>query len=155
MANPDADQKRLAIREAVLKGAQIIFGQSVVDCLVLDVSETGAKVRTASVVPVPEQVTLRFRGGAIFPAVRRWTRGMEIGFSLAETASLGDEPAELAWRIYECVRATTIEEPLRLLRDCGFFDDLALRAAAEEAEAGLRRLETMLRARAAGRRREG
>ena len=152
MANPDADKKRLAIREAVLKSAQIIFDHSVIDCLVLDVSEAGAKVRTAAVVLIPERVTLRFRGGTIFPAVRRWTRGMEIGFSFEATASLGEEEAELAWRIYESVRAATIEEPLRLLRDRGYFDDIALRAAAEEAEAGLRRLEAMLRARATPRR---
>ena len=62
----------------------------------LDVSETGAKVRTASVVPIPRQVTLRFRGGAMFPAVRRWTRGMEIGFSFATAATLGEVPAD-AW----------------------------------------------------------
>jgi len=152
MSNTVLDTKRIAIREAVLKSAQIIFAQSVVDCLVLNVSETGAKVRTASVVPIPRQVTLRFRGGASFLAVRRWTRGPEIGFSLALTATLDDGPAELAWGIYEYVRATTIEEPLRLMREYRFFDDIALEAAAEAAEAGLRRLETMLRARAAPRR---
>ena len=93
IADPAVESKRLAIREGVLKSAQIIFGQSVVDCLVLDVSEAGARVRTASITPIPDQVTLRFRGGATFPAVRRWTRGMEIGFSLALTASLVDKPA--------------------------------------------------------------
>jgi hypothetical protein len=149
MDNSTADEKRLAIREAVLKAAQIIFDHSVIDCLVLDVSDTGIKVRTAAVVPIPEQVTLRFRGGAIFPAVRRWARGKEVGFSLDVIPSLSEEPAALAWRIYESVRAITIEEPLKLLRHCRFFDDAALRAAAEEAEAGLRRLETALRARAA------
>jgi hypothetical protein len=152
MANPNEYEKRLAIREAVLKSAQIIIGHSVVDCLVLNVSATGARVRTAAVVPIPERVTLRFRGGAIFPAVRRWTRGMEVGFSLDLAASLSEEPGWLAWRIFEMVRATTIEEPLRLMRDCGYFDDVSLRAAAEEAEAGLRRLETMLRARGTPRR---
>ena len=152
MASVSVDIKRLALREAVLKSAQIVFDQSVVDCLVLDVSETGAKVRTAAITPVPRQVTLLFRGGAAFPAERRWARGMEIGFSFATTATLSEVPAELAWRIYEFVRATSLEEPLRLMRDYRFFDDMALAAAAEEAEAALRRLETMLRALASPRR---
>jgi hypothetical protein len=142
------DNKRLAIRQAVLKAAQITFNQSVVDCLVLDISEIGARVRTAAVVPIPEQVTLRLRGGAIFPAVRRWTRGMEIGLSLESTAALGEEPAQVAWRVYETIRATTVAEPLRILSGHGHFDDMALRAVAEDAEAGLRRLEAALAARA-------
>jgi hypothetical protein len=154
MASASVDIKRLAIREAVLKSAQIIFDQSVVDCLVLDVSETGARVRTASVFPIPRQVRLRFRGGATFPAERRWARGMEIGFSFATAATLAEVPAELAWKIYEYVRATSLEEPLKLMRDYRFFDDLALEAAAEEAEAALRRLEAMLRALASPRRQE-
>jgi hypothetical protein len=148
MTDANFDDKRLAIRQAVLKAAQITFNQSVVDCLVLDISETGARVRTAAVVPVPEQVTLRLRGGAIFSAVRRWTRGMEIGLSLESTAVLGEEPARVAWRVYEMVRATTVAEPLRILGGYGYFDDMALRAAAEDAEAGLRRLEAVLAARA-------
>ena len=54
--------------------------------------------------------------------------------------------------MYEFVRATSLEEPLKLMRDYRFFDDVALEAAAEEAEAGLRRLETMLRGLASPRR---
>jgi hypothetical protein len=46
------------------------------------------------------------------------------------------------------VRSTSIQEPLRLLQAVGFFGDLALQAAAEQAEAGLRRLDEELAARA-------
>jgi PilZ domain-containing protein len=148
MTDANFDDKRLSIRQAVLKAAQITFDQSVVDCLVLDISETGARVRTAAVVPVPEQVTLRLRGGAIFSAVRCWSRGMEIGLSLETAAALGEESARVAWRVYEMIRATTLAEPQRILGGHGYFDDMALRAAAEDAEAGLRRLEAVLATRA-------
>jgi hypothetical protein len=99
-------------------------------------------------VPIPEHVTLRLRRGAIFAAARRWTRGMEIGFSLEGTAALADGPAQSAWRVSEMVRASIIGEPLGLLSAYRYFDDLALQAAAEDAEAGLRRLEAALAARA-------
>jgi hypothetical protein len=144
---PGADNKRIDLRQAVLKGAQIIFGGSVIDCLVINVSESGARVRTAAMTQVPEHVILRFGGGASFAGTRRWARGLEIGLSLARIASLADEAAELAWRLHDMVRATSVQEPLALLRARRFFDDLALRTAAEEAEAGLRRLESMLASR--------
>ena len=73
---------------------------------------------------------------------------MEIGFALDGTASLPEEAAQTAWQIYEMVRATSIEEPIKLLQLSRFFDDLALQKMAEQAEAGLRQLETALAARA-------
>ena len=143
--------KRGAQRQAVLKGAQIVFGQTVVDCLVLNVSETGARLRTAAAVELPQLVTLRFRGGAVFPAVRRWARGSEIGFSLESSGFLPEGPASLAWQAYEEIHACSVEELLKPLREKGYFDDVGLRSAAEEAEQGLRRLEAALAARARAR----
>ena len=151
-SDEDGANLRGAARQAVLKGAQIVFGQSVIDCLVLNISGTGARVRTGAVVQVPEQVTLRFRGGAVAIATRRWARGAEIGFSMDAAVSLAEEPARLAWRIYESIRHRPLDEPLRLLGERSFFDDVALRTAAEEAEAAWLRFEALLvaRARASG-----
>ena len=145
--NPAPDDRRATIRQFVIKGAKIVFNQSVVDCLVVSVSESGVRVRTGSVIPVPEKVTLMFSGGAAFSATQRWARGMEIGFSLDGTASFPEEAAQATWQVYEMVRAISIEEPIRLLQTRRFFDDLALQRVAEEAEAGLRRLEAALAAR--------
>ena len=66
MDNPVGGDKRSSIRQFVLKGAKIVFNQSVVDCLVVSVSETGVRVRTGAITPVPEKVTLWFNGGAVF-----------------------------------------------------------------------------------------
>ena len=41
-----------------------------------------------------------------------------------------------------------IEQPMQMLRASRFFDDLALQAAAEQAEAALQRLDAVLAARA-------
>jgi hypothetical protein len=148
MDNSAGGDKRSSIRQFVLKGAKIVFNQSVVDCLVVSVSETGVRVRTGAIMPIPDKVTLWFNGGAVFSAERRWTRDTEIGFALDGTASLPEEAAQTAWQIYEMVRATSIEEPIKLLQISRFFDDLALQKMAEQAEAGLRQLETALAARA-------
>lgn len=150
----DPDNNRIAPRQAMLKGAQMVFGSSVIDCLVLNMSDTGARIRTASVVHVPEQITLQMRGGASFAASRVWTRGVEIGLALAPLVSLKDEQAALAWRLYDLVRASDLAEPLSMLRAQDFFGDLTLRNAAEQAESTLRRLETLLASRARGRPRE-
>ena len=41
----DPDNNRIAPRQAMLKGAQMVFGSSVIDCLVLNMSDTGARIR--------------------------------------------------------------------------------------------------------------
>jgi hypothetical protein len=136
-----ADDKRLALRQTVFKSAKIVFGQSVIDCLVLDISETGVRVRTAAIM-------LEFSGGAVFSAVRRWARGLELGLLLEGSASLPAASAHLAGRIHAMLRAAPIEQPMQLLRSTRFFDDLALQAAAEQAEAALQRLDVALAERA-------
>lgn len=148
MDNQAANDKRLALRQTVFKSAKIVFGQSAIDCLVVNVSETGVRLRTAAIMPVPERVTLEFSGGAVFSAVRRWARGMELGFSLEGSPSLPEASAHLAGRIHALLRAATIEQPMQMLRASRFFDDLALQAAAEQAEAALQRLDAVLAARA-------
>jgi hypothetical protein len=141
-----ADDLRSAKRQVVLKSAKIVFNEAIIDCVVVNLSEEGVRVRTNMLTPVPDRVTLRLHGGATFSAVRRWARGKEIGFSLEGHASLPEEEARMAWRIYEMVHATTIAEPVELLRARRFYDDLTLQKAAEEAEVGLRRLEAALAA---------
>jgi hypothetical protein len=142
------DDKRFAARQTVFKSAKIVFGRAVVDCLVVNVSETGVRVRIAAIMTIPERVTIEFSGGAVFSAVQRWARGFELGFSLEGTASLPEESAHLASRIYQMLRAASIEEPMKLLLSVRYFDDPGLQGTALEAEAALRRLETALAERA-------
>jgi hypothetical protein len=146
--NRAADDKRFALRQTVFKSAKIVFGQSVIDCLVVNVSEAGVRLRIAMIMPIPERVTLEFSGGAVFSAVRRWARGLELGFSLEGSASLPEASAHIAGRVHAMLRTATIEPAMKMLRASRFFDDLALQAAAEQAEAALQRLEEALATRA-------
>ena len=75
-------------RASVLKRAKITFGNpdqtnSVIDCVVMNISLTGVKVRTTVTANIPEWVTLVFPDGATRRACRRWTQGAEIGFEFA------------------------------------------------------------------------
>ena len=87
-AEPFNDGRRRA-RSRVIKSAKILFGGSVIDCVVQDVSVGGAKVRTPTPVVVPEKVVLQFLGGAAFSATRRWSRGLQIGFDFEGFGGLG------------------------------------------------------------------
>ena len=61
--NAQIDTRRRDARTGVLKRAKIAFGRTVIDCIVLDISPGGARVRTDVTVTIPEQVILRFSGG--------------------------------------------------------------------------------------------
>jgi hypothetical protein len=144
---PDSeDSKRLAARETVLKSGQIVFRDIVIDCVILDISGEGARVRTAVMVPIPEQVTLRLRGGAVLPAVRRWARGTEIGLAFSGSVSLNEERSQEALVIRKVLQEKGLDEALRRLRVVNFFDDPELQEAAEQAEAARAKLEAVLRA---------
>lgn len=136
--------RRSSERRAVLKGAKLLFDDGVIDCLVLNLSKTGVRVRTAVTVAVPEQVRVRFSDGATYPARRRWVAGLEAGFLFVGQATLPDEAAKLAGELYQTVRAIDLETTLQGLRALRFFGDVGLQAAAEKAEAGVRDLQAAL-----------
>lgn len=146
----DADQNRQSDRRAVLKTAKLVFGDSVVDCLVVDLSENGVRVRLSTVVPIPEQATVQFPGGTSYDAVRRWARGTEIGLEFTGGPQLGTSGRAHAWELYESIRDRGLDLPLRQLRDMRCFDDPELSRIADQAEAGLRELEGALRRRGRG-----
>jgi hypothetical protein len=140
--------RRRETRDRVIKSAQMIFHDSVIDCTVMDVSPNGARVRTSAVVVTPEQVILQLRGGAAFFARRRWARGMEISFIFDGPAPLREHAAIMASSALEALPAKGLEKAIGILRAAAFFDDPVLGHAAEEAEAAYARLEAALNQRA-------
>lgn len=76
------DEHRRATRRRALKGAQIIFneGSSVIDCVVRDLSETGAKLKIPSPIGVPDTFTLSVQGDNTRRKCRvAWRRATELG----------------------------------------------------------------------------
>jgi hypothetical protein len=54
-------ENRGSPRVRILKGGSIIFGASVVDCVVRNLSETGACLEVASPVGIPADFTLQIK----------------------------------------------------------------------------------------------
>lgn len=146
------ESKRGADRNRVLKGGQIIFGSSALNCVVVDISVSGARVNLTTPAVIPEVVALRLRDGTTYPACRRWARGTEIGleFTGRSSASGDSGHARRAWAALEAVRAADPTGWLQILRSERFFGDETLQRAAEAAEAAHMRLEAALRPHAAG-----
>jgi hypothetical protein len=139
------DKRRREARTGVLKRAQISFGRAVIDCVVLDVSSSGARVRTDIVATIPEQVILRFSRGSAFLARAQWARGTELGFAFDGLAPLAEDAASVALAAFKALPANDLVVAIRLLRSARFFDDLELAEAAEEAEAAYARFKTVLK----------
>ena len=70
-----------SMRSKVLKGAKIILGtSSVIDCVVRNVTNTGARVELANTVELPEDLGLTFDGGrSIRPCKVVWRTVTETG----------------------------------------------------------------------------
>ena len=75
-------------RSRMFKPAQIAFGGSVLDCVLLDVSPHGAQLHLMAPAEVPELVTLRLPDGESRSMRRCWRRGSHIGFEVVGTALL-------------------------------------------------------------------
>lgn len=75
-------EKRTARRQRMLKDGKIITknDRSVIDCIIRDISDTGAKIRCGDQVAVPKEFQLFLPQSKFFREARTvWRRGNEIG----------------------------------------------------------------------------
>jgi len=143
------ENRRRSPRTGMLKRAQILAGESVYDCVVLDGSAGGARVQLETPTALPDKVKIRFIGGIAAPALQRWGNGAQWGLELLEEGrQLNRVQAQQAWTAYEALRDGQLDRAVRLLRQDHFYEDEALREAAEAAEAARNKLEAALRLRA-------
>lgn len=146
----DRDSRREQ-RNRVLKGGKVVFDNAVFDCHVLDISPNGARVRFSVPVVVPEAVVLRLRDGASYHAVRRWSRGNEVGLEFSGPAIASNDEAlgRAAGQALETLRGVELAKCYDLLLAERFFGNENLRKAADAARIALFNLETILRQHAA------
>lgn len=79
----DGWRQRRPGRCKMFKPAQIAYGASVFDCILLDASPEGAQVHLVRPpANLPELVTLRLPGGESRSVRRCWNRGAHIGFEV-------------------------------------------------------------------------
>lgn len=141
-------EQRVIARQGVLWAAKLDTGSAVIDCIILDISMRGARLRFGAPVAVPERVTLRLRDGRRYEAWRRWSRGTQMGLEFVG-AGVALHPSETMQRrvrdILEAVQAADPKRWLPMLRGERFFGDESLRQAAEAAELAHARLQAALR----------
>ena len=77
----DALDRRRGDRQTVLKSASIVFngGHCTLSCHILDVSDTGARVRPSDVFLCPGEFTLQPRVGAARACEVVWRRNDKVG----------------------------------------------------------------------------
>ena len=114
MTDDDAN-KRLIARQQVLKTAKVYVADSVYDCLVLDLSETGMRITTDVSVLFPPNVRIELRTGAIWVAQLRWQRGTEAGFEFLRLDGLNDEVAVRAEAMVAALRNSGVQHVLTRL----------------------------------------
>ena len=79
------EEHRIAPRQRVLKGGRIVIndGFSTFQCTVRNLSNTGARLKVASVIGVPDTFELVMDDGRKFACTIAWKTEFEIGVKLA------------------------------------------------------------------------
>ena len=78
---PASSPRRVTDRSKTLKSAKIVFNknQSVIDCMVRDLSPTGAKIKLSDLAAVPRIFVLELNDGTRHDCERVRAMGQEIG----------------------------------------------------------------------------
>lgn len=131
------------------KAAKLIFNddQSVIDCVLRDLSPTGARVRLGDLlVDCPQQLVLKISDGVTFSADVMWHRNNELGLQFH-----GEVNLEIAGKltslqgVLDQTKALPMDELLRTLDNHRAFDDDAVKDAGQEFAAAYQVLIESLR----------
>ena len=81
-----AGEQRHHARAHILRRGKIVFrrGYGAIDCVVLDVSPQGARLRVGSWLGLPESFQLRIENGAVHEARVRYRNVEEIGVQFVD-----------------------------------------------------------------------
>lgn len=85
----DAADRRVTDRRRTLKAAQVVYngGQTVLNCTIKDLSDTGAKIELPELVELPETFFVYFADGRKTPVEVMWTAGNKRGVRFVEVAA--------------------------------------------------------------------
>jgi hypothetical protein len=87
---PSRPNRRNSNRSRALKSAKLIYGggfnTTIIDCLLIEMSDAGARVETAIMMQIPETLSLRLGDNTERQVRRRWALGNEIGLEFIPPA---------------------------------------------------------------------
>ena len=91
------EQRRGALRRRVLMSAQIVYHQDriAVDCVIRNISETGAQLETDKVLELPASFWLRFPDGVKRPVELVWSQANLTGVRFIDVQK-AEQPAPQA-----------------------------------------------------------
>jgi hypothetical protein len=96
--SPSANQRNTA-RQRVLLSGRLVYGEAdlTIDCSIRDLSETGAKIRTAGPVALPQRLHLiELRSARAFECEVAWRKVPEVGLRfVGEPKDLNSSAPEL------------------------------------------------------------
>ena len=77
----DGEARRHHTRMRTLKSAQIVYNSSncVADCLIVNVSDGGARLKVTDVIDFPENFLLKLRAGPTYRCQLCWQNGQDLG----------------------------------------------------------------------------
>ena len=80
-AHEKPSERRRASRPHVLKSATVVFnhGNCSMDCQVLDLTKTGARLKPVDALLCPKEFTLKLHHGLVHHCEVRWRRGNILG----------------------------------------------------------------------------
>jgi hypothetical protein len=92
-------EKRVSTRKRVLFGGKIVYGDDgafTVDCVIRDLSDTGARITLGNRVSIPPNVYfIDLKAGLAFEAVVAWRRAPNFGLRFLKTIDLAHAPKEM------------------------------------------------------------
>ena len=89
---PQASQRRHLSRQRCLLACRIVFGPQALtlDAMIRDVSDTGARIRLPTLLPLPKSLQVILRDGVCQEAETVWQRGQELGVRFLGPIDLQD-----------------------------------------------------------------
>ena len=80
-------ERRRVQRTQVFKGANIVWDQSIRDCIIRDISNLGARLSLVSTACIPDRFGLTLDAGhTLRPCRAAWRIGAQIGVEFQEAA---------------------------------------------------------------------
>lgn len=97
---PQASQRRHLSRQRCLLACRIVFGPQALtlDAMIRDVSDTGARIRLPTPLPLPKSFQVILRDGVCQEAETVWQRGQELGVRFLGPIDLQD-PTDASVRL--------------------------------------------------------
>lgn len=96
----EGSNKRVAQRQRALLGAKLVFGNGAYtpNCMIRDISETGARIKIPSADLVSNDVYLiDIKKGVAYEARVTWRAAAECGLKFGTRYDLNNPPRELAY----------------------------------------------------------